>query len=88
MNHSLKTTATGYQGLTMLILLLVVTLKAEEQKFHSFDQDPETSSAGQSMVLRHQHCRFDPFMSHSLTVWTLEGPTRIINSEYFVKSVN
>lgn len=31
MNHSLKTTPTGYQGLTV-----VATLKAEEQKFHSF----------------------------------------------------
>ncbi|RMC18603.1 hypothetical protein DUI87_04497 [Hirundo rustica rustica] len=83
----LKTTATGYRGLAVLLLLLVGTLKAEEQIFHSFDQDPEISSAGQSMVLRHQCCRFDPYMGNSLMIGTWKGPTRIINSEYFVKSV-
>jgi len=37
MNHILEMTAKGYQEVTVLVLLLIVTLKAEEPRFYPLD---------------------------------------------------
>lgn len=45
MNHSLKTTAKGYQVVTVLVLLLIVALKAEEPRLYPLDQRLEAFTA-------------------------------------------
>lgn len=45
MNHNLKTTAKRYQEVTVLVLLLIITLKAEKPKFYTLDQRLEAFTA-------------------------------------------
>lgn len=56
MNHILKTTAKRYQEVTVLMLLLIVTLKAEEPRFYPLDQRLEAFTALILIVCNFQCC--------------------------------